>query len=462
MRRAVQILLFLVLIAETGMMFAGQWKTPLSILGTLFLDGTPLKVPGVDLWMLAIWLVWGRRAKATKTVTKPMTRAIWLTMAASVAMILYGISRGGDYKQAVFQNQALLASLFFTLLLIRALRTPEDFYGLGKAIVIAAIWRSCMAILFYLVIVRTGNYASRPDYCTTHDDTVLFTLAFIIVLLNALELQTRKARRLTYWVLPLLLIAIQLNARRMAWVSLVAASVVTYILFRPNSQVKRKVNRALLIGAPFVLTYVLVGKHYAELPDPPSVFKPLSSIFSASDKNNPSTRSRDAENMGLVVTLNQRPILGSGFGHEYIEVDSTLAARAFAQYRYITHNSVLGFFAFTGMLGFFRIWMLFPTSVFFNVRIYRAARDPTTRIVAGSAVSGILIFINQAYGDMGLFSFTSLYLVACCNAAAARLAIPSGAWNAPSGAGRAVNVSVRPAAIASGSPEAARTPGDRG
>jgi hypothetical protein len=219
---------------------------------------------------------------------------------------------------------------------------------------------------------------------------------------------------------PLILAAIQFNNRRLAWVSLAGSLVALYFIYPPN-EVRDRINKHLKRASPFLLAYLIAGKVAVDSGANIAIFKPVASVFSSSDPNNPSTKSRLAENMGLLITFMPEMYLGTGFGHEYIEVDSTLAATDFLQYRYVPHNSTLGFLAFAGLLGFLGIWAPFPLSVLLNARAYRDARDPVTRTVASLSMAEAVIFMSQAYGDMGLFIGGPLFTVSVAWAAAARL-----------------------------------------
>jgi hypothetical protein len=142
-----------------------------------------------------------------------------------------------------------------------------------------------------------------------------------------------------------------------------------------------------------------------------------------------STLARNAENNGLLATLTRgRWISGTGWGQEYIEVDSTFnIERFFKHWRYVPHNGVVGTLAFTGVLGFSCFCLVFPISVYLNSRTWRIARTPTARIASLTAMTRVLICTNQIFGDMGLQSPTTLFMAASSFAVAGRPSVWSGA-----------------------------------
>jgi hypothetical protein len=103
-------------------------------------------------------------------------------------------------------------------------------------------------------------------------------------------------------------------------------------------------------------------------------------------------------------------------------------------YHYCPHNSVLAFLAFCGGLGFTGLWMIIPVSVYLNARTYRRTAEPRLRSVAAAGIVEAVVYLNQAYGDMGAMGPTHVppaTILGIGMAAAARLSVLSGAWTLP-------------------------------
>ena len=141
-----------------------------------------------------------------------------------------------------------------------------------------------------------------------------------------------------------------------------------------------------------------------------------------------STHAREIENFNLSQTLRHHP-LGTGLGHEYEEAEKGPdISGSFALYRYIPHNSVLWMLTAGGPLGFFLLWWLFVVGIFLAARSHRMARTPHDRSAALGALCAQLLFLIQAYGDMGTQSWSTAWLAAAALAVAGRLAVSTGAW----------------------------------
>lgn len=421
MPRALAVILFLMLTSEDPETYAGLMVTPLRWLELLF-GASFLKLPLWTYAQIVLLLVLGWKGARPRLRAWPMDRAIVVSMASIALWGLLGVARGGSSQQAGFQTFCCLNGLLFALVLLAVMRTPEHHELLLKAIVAAAVYRSVMATGFYLFVVRDLAWNNAPSYMTAHHDSVLFVTGLVILIASAVERGTKHARALLVTLGPLIVLAIQLNNRRLAWMSLVAAIVVGYAMI-PATPRKRRINRWMAMTLPVVALYVAVGWGRPE-----GIFKPLASFATVSSEKDASTKSRDNENEGLIFTFAQGPALGHGWGWEYIETDSTLSAREFTQYRYIPHNSLLAILAFTGFLGFIGILMPVPVAVYLNTRTYRAATTPLVRVVAMVSVAEAAICFNQIYGDMGFFSRTTLAILATSLAAAGRVSAWSGAW----------------------------------
>lgn len=414
MKRFLYCLYFLSLVPEEAGSWGGSFS-PLQYISS-FIAWNPLKLPMLDIAVLII--LFTAKDRAPKLRTTAMVKTMRFCIAALVIWILWGIVLGSNTYQIQFQLHSLGLSFLLAFAMVKVLATPEDFYGLGKVLCYAAVYRSFTCIAFYYS--KALAHLPPPSYCTGHGDSVLYVTGIMTLSAYALEqwrrLSTMGRIKVAAGILTIVL-AIQFNNRRMAWVSLMGALLVTYFLV-PIGPLKKRINRTLLKVAPVIALYVIVGTGRTE-----AIFKPLQTLSSVkSDKDN-STKSRDNENMGLLVTLGVHPFMGWGWGQPYIEVDNSLSAGnvGFIQYRYLPHNSVLGLLAFTGIFGFAATWMIFPMSVLCNAYAAKHTSKSIVRMVGIVGAAEVIVVINQWYGDLGLNFQTPMLVMASSFAAAVRL-----------------------------------------
>jgi O-antigen ligase len=202
----------------------------------------------------------------------------------------------------------------------------------------------------------------------------------------------------------------------------------------PATRLKRTVAMGVALSIPLIAIYAAIGWN-----QPTGVFAPVRTIRSVMDSDvDTSTLWRDLENYDLYYTLKDNPLLGTGFGHPYVEVVKLPdVSRFYPLYRHAPHNSVLGLLAYAGVIGFAAIWLLVPLGVFFAIRSLDVSSSPRDRAAALTTVGVLVVYILHCYGDMGLGTWTSVFTVGPALALTAKLAVAVGAWPIRPGAGAA-------------------------
>ncbi len=402
--------------------YSGRWQTFMRPVGDLIFASLPIKLPLVAVIPLIV-IATQRSKPSSKTGRTPaMEKSLWINLGSMAAMFAWGMLRGGAFQNGAFQILEMVFVPVVAFAFTFGLRTPADFRLIGQAVVYAALWRSLMACIFKFTIVPTLT-GETPPTMTTHADTMLFVTAVVIMTSWALEERTSRAAIRALLVNAFILLAIQLNNRRLAYVSLIASLVLLYIVLRKD-KFKKKLNVAMIGMMPLIGAYLAAGWESEA-----DFFKPakaLSSIFGK--KEDASSKTRNIENYNLIITLSDHIFTGSGWGHEYHEVSFAYSiAEVFPQYKYVPHNSILGIWAFTGFIGTSGIWLMFIAGTFVSARSYRLCTKPQERIVCAVALCEVIIYTNQAYGDMGIKSWSGTILMGTAFAAANRMGALTGA-----------------------------------
>lgn len=430
MRRLPALLILLMLIAERpgDGMYWGHWRSPLIVVGLTFFQA----LPGLrfQLWEL---LLYGATALALVLpggLTRragPVDKAILLFLGTVAFTVLWGVARGGSLREAYFQLRMPLMALTLGLLLLGTLRTHQDVARLGKTLVLAACIRGFLASYFFFVYVQPNpGLTPYPQHMTTHDDSVLFVCGVVIMLSYLMMQRTWKVALLTAVVGLHLFVAIHVNNRRLAWISLIGALAFMY-LGLPKGLVKRRINLTVPIVVPLLALYVAVGWGRNG-----RIFAPVRTFSSIMGKNEDhSSKARNEENRNLVTTLRASPVTGTGWGHQYIEASNVYSpdlAKAFPQYRYIPHNSLLGLITFSGAIGLTGLGSIFTVCAFLGARMLRAGQHPVERAAGMTILAMMVVYLNQAFGDMGLQSPAPTMILGACIGVAGRAAVMSEAW----------------------------------
>ena len=367
----------------------------------------------------------------------PLTHSVLISLLAVAAMAGYGLMRGGDFKMALWQITKHLYLPVLYLLMAYSLRGAADVGTIGRLVLGVAVFRAAEAILFRRLI---PSYEALP-HATTHHDSVLFALAVTILFAMLLERPGPRTYRICAVLAPIYLYAMVANNRRLVWVE-VAFTAIFFFLIAPMGKVKRLVLRAIVISILPLLLYGRIGWNS----DGGRVFAPVRTVRSLFDaKRDSSTRWREWENYDLVFTFKHSPLVGSGFGHPYIEtVKLPDVTKVYPLEPYVPHNSVLGLWAFGGILGFGLLWMMYPVGMFFTVRAYRWAANPTERIAALGAAAAQICYLMQAYGDLGFGTWGPVFTLAASYAVVGKICVANGAWTlSPGSAAEDLRTAVR-------------------
>jgi hypothetical protein len=420
--KLVAFLLFLVFIEDSTCAYATRIGAPFGWLRPL-LEPTPIKLRLFDLLMILVIFLSKGPKKPGPVV--PMRSALYLILGTTVFTMIRGVATGGDFRFASWQTYLILSMVLTAFAVASACRTPAHYVMLGKWLIAASVYRAAMCWISYFTWAK-ALVGESGAFMTAHVDTIPWVTSILILIVNMFDKISLLKRLRNLSGILLFLGALQFNSRRLAWVSLIMGFVVAYSLL-PKGRMKRRVNRIGLILSPVILAYVGIGWGRPE-----KIFLPLESLSSVSTKPDASTLARNAENLGLLATAHyNNSLFGTGWGHPYIYLTLKYDISGFELWRYVPHNSILGLLAFSGVLGFAGFWLAIPTSVFLNARVARLSPDPVARTVCLIGAAQLIVCCNQLYGDMGIFTPGSMYVIAVSYAIAMRIPPVAGAWGAP-------------------------------
>jgi hypothetical protein len=419
---------------------SGLWESPLFPLGELLFGQLSqitkigaLRFPLIDVLIVGLLgLAMYRRVVKSPIdpPTAPMPRPLIAVTALSLFAILFmevrGVARGGDFKNSLWQWHQAGMLPFIVAMFHYALRGPQDWPIVAKVIVAAGITKALVGSYFALVIVPAlGVFV---EYTTSHSDSMTFIFCLLVTLVRFIE-QPKAAHLIRgFAVIAIILMGMVFNDRRLAYVSL-AGCLLAAFLINPWTPLKRLVVRFLPFLAPVIALYIAVGWNR-----PTGVFAPVDTIKSLIEGQGgeDALDYRDIENLDMIATWAQFPLLGTGYGHEFLEpIPLPDIAFVFPTYRFHPHNSLLGLLAFGGMLGYTGVWLYLVVTVFFAVRAYHRSPVSEYRAAALIIVGIMAAYVNQVFGDMGIISYICTFLVAVCVAMAGKLATHTGAWPMP-------------------------------
>lgn len=433
----------------------GLFQTPLHEPGRFLYTALAytLKIPGLKLFGvelllgMLIFLVLVRGPSRAEARCPPPARGLVVFCALAGATVLafevYGIARGGNLSFSMLQFRPLLLAVSLPILWGLCFRRYRSIHLVLGAFTVAAFVRACFGIYYWAVIVRHGVKGpvslGGGTYVMTHSDSVLAVVVLLICIVMVYERPSVRSFAFTGVVFPVVMLGAIVNNRRLAIVALVIALFFIYLV--ADRFLKRRVHLTLTALAPLFLVYVVAGWNSDAV-----WARPVQTIKSVTEAKDSSAQTRDVENYNLTVTMKRNPVLGSGFGHEYVEfVKMHDISDAFEGYRYVPHNSILGLLGFTGIVGFSGIWLAFIAGVFFAARTYRFARTEAERLLCLVTIGAVVTHGVQAFGDMGVHSWMAGLTVSPLVGLVGVAAVRTGAWTgAPLARGAAAATTEEP------------------
>ena len=413
----------------------GHWQSPLYPVGRLLYENlnTITGVASLRFSLVEVLLVLlvgrvllarsARRATHGDSPDAPnvLLYALGAWLATVVWLELFGLARGGDLRNSLWQLRTLFWLPIVAWLFCSVMRSPRDFAWIARAILVAAAVKVAFGLYFLLAIARPRGL--EPAYVMTHDDSYLLVTATFLCLAAWLHRPSRSHLALLLTMVPWMLVGIVINNRRIAYVTLFGGLLVLYAYL--DRRRKRIATVLGTLAAPLFAVYLLVGQHRGG-----RLFAPAGKIMSVLLQTDASSSTRDIENYNLYVTLRAKGrLFGSGFGHEYVEsVAAYDISSNFGQYRYIAHNSVLWLWSIGGLVGITTLWAALVVAVYFAARSFGLARSPMERTAALTVIAVVLTYLVQAWGDMGTQSWLGTMLLGAMIATASHLATATGAW----------------------------------
>jgi hypothetical protein len=437
----------------------GKWKSPLYPLGALLMAQLKQTIPvgalvitGIDVLLILLTGIMIHRRITSSTIDnvatsptpRPLVYAAWICLGGTVLIWMFGLATGGSFRFSLWQVQRIIYLPLMFLFLQAIVPGARSQYIGARFLLSAAALKACVAIYVH-------NTVSDITYSTTHPDSMLFAGALTLLIVTLFEKPNRESFGRFALLAPLLIGGMVANNRRLVWVELTLSLVFMTALTR-LTPLKRKIIRGFLVILPIIPVYLAAGWNH-----PTGVFGPVRTVRSVIDsKSDGSTEWRDLENYNLFSTIKNHPVAGTGFGHPYEQVlQLPDVSSVYELEPYCPHNSVLGLWAYTGFIGFSAIWSLVGVGMYFAGRILRLAREPDDRIAALGCIAIFVIYMFHCYGDMGLGTWMSVFLVSFALTIVSKMATRLGAWP-----GAAPALAPPPPDVRAMSPYQARLPGN--
>jgi hypothetical protein len=263
------------------------------------------------------------------------------------AMVLYGISTGGDAAIAVWQARPYVYLVWVALLTPAVFKSRSELVGAIAILISATIFKASQIV--WIFVTEAGAKFGEWREILGHEDSLFMVGALSLIWSLAVLGEKSRVVRFLFLCAPILLLGLILNLRRAGYVALAVSLVLMVFLFN------RRGGRTMLkIAVPLLVCVGIYSAFFwnsdASIAIPLQKIKSI--IFaSAGTADAGSNLYRVMETADLLQTIRNHPF-GLGFGHPFESPIKLPDVSAIVpHWQYFPHNVFLGLWAFLGLAG---------------------------------------------------------------------------------------------------------------
>jgi O-antigen ligase/polysaccharide polymerase Wzy-like membrane protein len=130
----------------------------------------------------------------------------------------------------------------------------------------------------------------------------------------------------------------------------------------------------------------------------------IKSLYAPDPRDAASNLYRILETINITATIHSDPVLGIGFGREFLMAVSLPDLSWWPFWHFETHNNILWVWMKTGVIGYILFWILVGGAISRAAFAAKRLSDPTLRCAALFCLVSIVGTVVFAYVDLGLVS----------------------------------------------------------
>lgn len=336
-----------------------------------------LSVNPFELVLVVVVLVWLiTRAMAAAPVPirwGPFWVPLVIFTASLVFGFIWGITKGGDFRIAIFESRPLFYILVIYLAVLNLFTSLDHYRRL--------LWGICI-VLTIEAVHGLANLSSIRSNIAEDASPVEHTAALHMNLVMLLLIATSwfgsriigKRPALFLMVIPIVILYLDAE-RRAAVVGLIVGGIsLSITLFTRNRQKFRRIIPVMVVIGTVYCGAFWNADNQAGFPA--QAVKIIVQPDSSSEKDASSDLYREIENFNLNATIRSAPITGIGFGRPFLQPIPLPDISFFEFAEYIPHNSILWVWTKVGLVGFVSFLYLFAYGVAVGVRASARIVDP--------------------------------------------------------------------------------------
>lgn len=364
----------------------------------------------VQLFLILIaWFIAVSSRRANKLQGVPIWGLALLLFLAIGFSEIHGVGTGGKLLPSLWEIRALMYFLLIFFLVPQLIQTRKQLnIILWIFIFMVAVKASQGAWRFIELGFKFKHYTTL----TNHEDPLFISdLLLFLLALTVFKVKVPQ-RKVLLWLLPVFFLGFYAGQRRAVYASFFIALVLFLVMLKSRERL-----RFMRMAAPVLIILALYCAVFWNRPG--RLGAPIRLIASGfSNKKKVagdrywSDLYRDYERYDLAITVRRFPILGMGFGKEYLQpVDLALIGTNWSLRNWIPHDEILWVMTKMGSIGFFIFFLFIDSLVFETGKLAKSLNDPYLRAVTYMIAAAIVSQMVVSYFDLQLTFYRNMVLL---------------------------------------------------
>jgi hypothetical protein len=366
-----------------------------------------LGVPGViasplELLLLLTFGVWLVQGLLRRSFDFRPGRLFW-PMLGFFAALLFGIVRGqlggGSLNIALWESRFLFYMVICYILASNTIRTRRHVAQLTTIALLAMGLWAIEGAYRRAVLIDGKLIGTIIEFAYSHE-VVIFLGSLILLVLAQLVFGGPLWQRLLGLGLfvPFAIYTLLATERRSGYIALMVAFLALALVLLVTRR-----RAFFLVAVPIIVAgsiYLPLFWNATGLVGQPA--RAVRSMYEPDPRDASSNLYRELEKINVRATIQSDPLLGVGFGREFLFVVGMPDLSFWQLWHYTPHHNILWVWLKTGAGGFAIFWVLMGLSLAQSANAIKVLRAPETRVFAVLALTGIVSTLVFCWVDLGL------------------------------------------------------------
>jgi hypothetical protein len=356
----------------------------------------------LELLLLLTFGIWLMQGVVRHRIDFRPGRLFWPMLLFFLALI-FGLVRGqlggGDLNIALWESRCLFYIVICYLLAANTIRSRRHVATLMTIGLIAMGLFAIEATYRRVALIDTGLLGIIMEFAYSHEVVIFLGVLIFLILAQQIFGAPLWQRMLGQsLLLPFAIYALLATERRSGYIAaMVAFLVLSLVLLIVNRKAFFLLAVPVIIGGAIYLPIFWTAPGLIGQPA-----RAVRSLYEPDPRDAASNMYRDLEKINVRATIHSDPILGVGFGREFLFVVGMPDLSYWPFWHYMPHHNILWVWLKVGAVGFIIFWVLIGSALMHGAHLIKVLRAPDTRVFATMALTGIVCTLIFCWVDLGL------------------------------------------------------------